>query len=399
MLQRVYRQIREANRDATVTVATSQSQVSSIRNQLGENVRLSVEPCRRDTFPAIVLAAAYLHDVVGLREEEPVIVCPVDPYVEGDYFECLKELEEEVRRSAEGLVLMGITPTCPSEKYGYIIPRDKGKLSEVITFKEKPDRETAESYISAGALWNAGVFGFTLGYILKTAHGFMDFTDWHDLYEGYERLDRISFDYAVAEKEKHIRVLRFSGEWKDIGTWNTLSETLTEDIIGRGIRDGECRNVHIINELSLPVLAMGLTDVIISASPDGILVSDKDSSSKIRSYVEDLGTQVMAAEKSWGSYRVLNTEETSLTVKAVLKAGHAFSVHSHRERDEVWVIVSGEGTARIDGMEQPVRSGDVITIEAGCIHTLRAGTELTVIEIQLGRGISVHDKIKYKTEK
>lgn len=86
MIQRIYRQIRNVNKDATVTIAASKAQVSSIRNQLGKEVGISVEPCRRDTFPAIALAAAYLKDIKGVDPEEAVVVCPVDPYVETDYF-------------------------------------------------------------------------------------------------------------------------------------------------------------------------------------------------------------------------------------------------------------------------------------------------------------------------
>lgn len=125
MVQRVYRQIKTIDTDATVTIATSKSQVSAIHNQLGENVGISVEPYRRDTFPAIALAAAYLKDVQGVGEEESVVVCPVDPYVEDDYFEALKALGERAQKSDSNLVLMGIEPTYPSEKYGYIIPLGK----------------------------------------------------------------------------------------------------------------------------------------------------------------------------------------------------------------------------------------------------------------------------------
>ena len=94
MVQRVYRQIKTIDRDATVTIATSKSQVSAIHNQLGTDVGISVEPCRRDTFPAIALATAYLHDVMGVGEDDAVVVCPVDPYVNDDYFEAIKKLWE-----------------------------------------------------------------------------------------------------------------------------------------------------------------------------------------------------------------------------------------------------------------------------------------------------------------
>ena len=92
MLQRMYRQIKTIDADTNVLIATSKSQVSAIHNQLGDDVAVSVEPCRRDTFPAIALASAYLKDVKKVDEDEPVVICPVDPYVEGDYFDALRTL-------------------------------------------------------------------------------------------------------------------------------------------------------------------------------------------------------------------------------------------------------------------------------------------------------------------
>ena len=161
----------------------------------------------------------------------------------------------------------------------------------------------------------------------------------------------------------------------------------------------DCANVHAINELGIPILAVGLKDVVISASPDGILVSDKDRSSGIKSYVEDLGQQIMYAEKSWGDFRVLDVAEGSMTVKVTLKPGHRMNYHSHERRDEVWTVIAGHGRTIVDGMEQPVRAGDVITMAAGCKHTVIAETELQLIEVQLGREISVFDKKKYELER
>ncbi len=398
MVQRVYRQIKKIDTNAKVTIATSKTQVSSIFNQLGENVGISVEPCRRDTFPAIALATAYLADVQGVDPEEPVIVCPVDPYVEDDYFEALKALSEQAEKGEANLVLMGIEPTYPSEKYGYIIPESKDNVSSVSTFKEKPDIKTAENYIAQGALWNGGVFAYKLKYVLNKAHELIDFTDYQDLFSKYDTLTKISFDYAVVEKEDKIQVMRFSGEWKDLGTWNTLTEAMEENSVGDAIINDKCDNVHVINELNVPVLAMGLHDVVISASPEGILVSDKEQSSYIKPYVDEIDQQIMFAEKSWGSFRVLDVETECLTIKVTLNAGHSMNYHSHKNRDEVWVVISGEGRTIVDGMEQEVSVGDVITMQAGCRHTIIAGTELKLIEVQLGKEISVNDKQKYSLE-
>lgn len=396
MVQRVYRQIKTADVNASVTIATSKSQVSAIHNQLSDEVGISIEPCRRDTFPAIALAAAYLHDVKKIPAEEAVVVCPVDPYVEPDYFEALGKLGDYARESEANLVLMGIEPTYPSEKYGYIIPADGGEISRVNKFKEKPDRATAAEYISQGALWNGGVFAFRLGYVLDRAHELIDFKDYNDLFKRYDTLEKISFDYAVVEHEPLIEVMRFSGMWRDLGTWNTLTEAMDSRSVGEALFNDECSNVHVVNELNVPILCMGLKDVVISASPEGILVSDKEQSSYIKPFVNTLDHKVMFAEKSWGSFRVLDIENESLTIKVTLNAGHGMNYHAHEYRNEVWTVIRGEGKAVIDGAECSVKAGDVLEMSAGTKHTVTAITTLEMIEVQLGRDISVHDKIKYE---
>ena len=395
MLQRVYRQIKQVDPDAKVTIATSKAQVSAIRNQIGEDVGISAEPCRRDTFPAIALVAAYLRDVTGISEEEPIVICPVDPYVEEEYFAVIEELGKQAAKAEANLVLMGIKPTYPSEKYGYIIPGSAEQVSMVSAFKEKPDKKTAQIYIERGALWNGGVFACRLKYLLDKAHELIDFEDYADLFEKYGELNRISFDYAVVEKEENIQVMRYEGQWKDLGTWNTLTEAMGENSVGNAIIGNACQNVHVINELNVPILAMGLSDVVISVSPEGILVSNKKQSSYIKPYIDEISQKVMFAEKSWGSFRVLDVENESMTIKVTLNPGCRMNYHSHRNRDEVWTVISGEGRTVVDGMEQKVTVGDVVAMQAGCRHTVIADTMLKLIEVQLGKEISVDDKQKY----
>ncbi len=393
MVQRIYGQIKATDPDATVTIATSKSQVSEIHNQLGEEVGISVEPCRRDTFAAIALATAYLHDVKGVPEEEAVVVCPVDPYVDAAYFQCVNNLYEEAAKGKKNLVLMGIEPTYPSEKYGYIKPTADGSWG----FTEKPTEEKAKEYIAAGALWNGGVFAYKLSYVLNKAKELLGTSDYSELFSGYDQLKKISFDYAVVEQETSIDVLKYAGQWKDLGTWNTLTEAMEENVVGDGILNEACENVHVVNELGIPVLAMGLKDVVISASPEGILVSDKEQSAKIKPFVDEINQQIMFAEKSWGSYRVLDVEDASMTVKVTLNPGHRMNYHSHDKRDEIWSVISGSGKTIVDGMEQLITPGDVITMAAGCKHTVIAGDQgLQLIEVQLGKDISSADKHKYE---
>ena len=398
MVQRMYQSIKKIDKDANITIATSKSQVSELINQLGDNINLSIEPSRRDTFPAIALATAYLHDVIGVSDDEPIVVCPVDPYVEDDYFKALESLYDLANKGNANLTLMGIEPTCPSEKYGYIIPKDKEKVSKVLEFKEKPTEINARNYIEQGALWNAGVFAYKTGYVLDIAHKLIDFTDYYDLFNHYESIKKISFDYAVVEKEKSIQVMRFNGLWKDLGTWNTLVETMTEATKGNVILNENCTNLKVINSLDIPVVCMGVKNMIVVSSPEGILVTTPEDSSYIKPIAEQLDSTVKYAEKSWGKYQVIDLNDSSITVKVALMMGHGMSYHSHERRDEVWTILSGEGTVIVDGMSQHVHAGDVVTIEAGCRHTIIANTDIELIEVQLGKDIDVKDKKKYELE-
>lgn len=395
MVQRVYRQITTVDAEAQVTIATGKKQVSMILNQLENKVNVCVEPERRDTFPAICLAAAYLHDVKKVADTEPVIVCPVDPYVENSYFEALKRLSELAAGGNANMSLLGIEPTYPSEKYGYIIPESKDEVSTVSTFKEKPDVETAKKYLTQGALWNGGVFAFKLSYLLEKAHELLDFKDYEDLYAHYGEQKKISFDYAVVEQEKSIQVLRYQGSWKDLGTWNTFTEAMGSNAVGNVTLNDTCEDTHVVNELNIPILCMGCKSMVIAASGDGILVSDKEQSAQIKPYVDKLAGQAMYAEKSWGSFTVLDVQDDSMTIKVELLPGHSLHYHSHEHRDEVWTVMSGMGSVIIDGMQRMVRPGDVVTMPAGCKHTLIAETKVSVIEVQLGKDINVDDKKKF----
>ena len=394
MIQRVCRQLQTSVPGVPITVATGREQVSLIRRQLGSGVNISIEPCRRDTFPAIALVCAYLHEARGVPLEEAIAICPADPYVDKAYFRAVLQLLKEAERgNSANLVLMGVEPTYPSEKYGYIIPVSQEMQSMVHSFTEKPDRETAAEYIEGGALWNSGVFSFKLRYALDKARELLDYTDYEDLFNRYADLPKISFDYAVVEKETSIVVQRYGGRWLDIGTWNTLAEVMPEHSIGRVTMDEVCGNVHVVNTLPMPILCMGLKDVVIAASPEGILVSDKQRSSAMKPYAERLHTPVMYAEKSWGEFRIIDAETESLTIKITLSPGRSLTYHLHERRDETWTVIEGRGWVKLDGNEFAVGEGQTVRIPRGSFHTIRAETLLKVMEIQTGEDIDVEDKI------
>lgn len=394
MAQRMYRMIKEADENSSVTIATSQIQVAQIKDQLGEKVGISIEPARRDTFPAIALACAYLSSK-GVGRDEAVVICPVDPYVESDYFDMLKKLSDEAAKGTANLTLMGIEPTYPSEKFGYIIPESKDDIAKVSEFKEKPTKATAEEFISQGALWNGGVFAFKLGYVLDIAKSVLGSDDYKTLYEGYEELTKISFDYAVVEKEDSIAVMRFAGQWKDLGTWNTITEAMDDAYTGNVVA-GECENTHVINELSLPVVTLGISDAVVVATPDGILVSDKESSAKLKDYVKK--QRPMYEKRVWGEYKVLDycihdDGNNSLTKHLVIKAGQHISYQVHQHRTEIWTFSEGYGDLIIDGKVTRIKRGDTAVITAGTRHAIKAADDmdLHIIEVQLGDELTEED--------
>lgn len=405
MVQRVWRQLEEVGMAGNSLIATSFSQVDMIKNQLGQDVHIVTEPERRDTFPAIALAAVYLYSVQNCSLDEVVGMLPVDPYVDNRFFSRVHDLERALNDSDAELALMGVAPTYPSAKYGYIIPK-KTKPQEYITvdyFKEKPSEEAAVKLIEKNALWNCGVFAFKLNYIIELLKKMGLPTEYYALLRNYHLLPKNSFDYQVVEKAKHIIALPYQGYWKDLGTWNTLTEEMSVQITGQGIISKEAKNAHIVNELDIPITLLGIDNVVVAASPDGILVTDKDASTKVKEYVNGLERRPMYEERRWGWYRVLEytkyAEGNEVLIKRIgINAGKNFSYQMHYKRSEVWTIVKGEGIFVYNDQLSHVRTGDVIHIPLAAKHTLRATTDMEIIEVQTGSELIEEDIFRTSNE-
>ena len=387
MVQRVFRQIQDADINAEIAIATGETQVESIKNQLGDKVSIVVEPQRRNTFPAIMLSAAYLYFERHCSKEETVVILPVDPYVDDKYFEALKSLDKAVQENKANLVLMGVKPTYPSEKYGYIIPSENDK-SLVREFKEKPDSKTAEMLIAQGGLWNCGVVSAKLGYLVDILLSKLHCYCYADVLNNYLQLEKDSFDYVVLEKSESVAVVSYEGDWKDLGTWNTLTEVMDEVPIGDVKISDDCVNTHVVNELEIPVVVMGAKDMVVAASPDGILVADKVQSSFIKKYVEDRDMRPMFEERSWGDYTVLNVSvdehgNKAVTKKKCIRAGNVIEETSHKTHSEVWTILSGKAVININGRNHDALPGDTYTIPKRVFHSLTAVENTILIEIQI----------------
>ena len=390
MVQRVYRQINETLNDVNITISTNEAQKNILEKQLGDDINIVCEPSRRNTYPAILLSAAYLYLIKKVDLNETVTILPIDAYVENNYFKNIELMNKVIKNSDTNICLMGITPTYPSEKYGYILNNNK------IEFKEKPNKELAIKYIEENALWNCGVFCVKLNYLIDLLKKKLNFKRFEDIIDNFDKLKNISFDYEVVEKEDKIKVIKYDGKWKDLGTWNTLTEEIDEKI-GKIVMN-DCKNTNVLNELNIPIISLGIDDAIIVASYDGILVSKKEESSHLNNYTNLLNERIKYEERRWGKYIVLEETNDKLVKTLYIDSGKNISYQRHKYRDEVWTIVKGKGIFVLDGIEKNVKENDVLYIPRNSKHSIKAISNIEIVEVQLGEKFIEDDieRFEYK---
>ncbi|MFJ7638313.1 sugar phosphate nucleotidyltransferase [Peribacillus sp. NPDC097206] len=405
MIQRVWNQLENVNLADRTIISTNKSQVDMIISQLGNDVPLIMEPSRRDTYPAIVLASLYLYSVESVDPEEVVGVMPVDPFAGDEFFEHMITLEKVLQQSMADLALVGIAPTYPSEKYGYIVPiasqntKHEEAFQRVSYFTEKPNHDKAKQLIKEGALWNGGIFAFKLGFLLNYIKTQGLPLSYAEVFNQFNRLPKNSFDYEVVEKSNNIIVVPYNGEWKDLGTWNTLTEEMKTPIVGKGSIGPDCRNVHVINELDIPVSVLGVSDLVVVVSPDGILVTDKEASQRVKEISLQIEERPMYEERRWGWYHVLDYTKFDeanevLTKRIGITANKNISYQRHFHRSEVWTIINGTGLFVLNDIIRVVNPGDVLEIPLGAAHGIKALTDLEIIEVQCGTELIEEDILR-----
>ena len=397
MVQRVVRQIEESSLDAAVTVVAGASHRDPIEVQLGEKVDVVIEPERRRTFPAIALAVSYLAMERGCSRDEVVVMMPSDTYAEARYFDKVAHMVSLVEQGVAEIVLMGVNPTGPSTAFGYILPGEEGEGYNLVhRFIEKPDVEYAQELLSQGAYWNGGVFAFRLGDMMNVVNRYVNADSFADLRSRYGEFPKISFDYEVAEVFASMAVVPYDGLWKDLGDWNALVEELPSATVGNVVLGKDTKDTAVINEMSLPVVCDGVNNIVVAAGHDGILVCGRDSSEYIKQYVNPINMRPMFEERRWGTYRVLDDTcyadgSHSLTKSITLHPGKYISYQIHHHRTEVWTFVEGEGIFVHDGDARRVKAGDTVIIPVEHYHSIKALTELTFIEVQMGNPLIEED--------
>lgn len=390
MLQRVFGQLRNAGLSENTIVCASSAQVELIESQLDGAAEVAVEPMRRDTFPAVMLSCAYLLSQKGAKPEDVVAFLPVDPYTTGEFFQRIKRLGEYIASSDQTIGLLGGVPTYPSTKYGYIVPqKGEGELLAVEGFREKPDEPTAEELVENGALWNCGVFCFKLSMAAQWLEKYGVGTDYEQMMADYEKLPRKSFDYEVLEHWEKIVAIKYDDVWKDLGTWNTLTEEMQENSIGDVTWDDTCENSHAINVLGVPMVVMGAKNMVIAASHDGILVADKHQSSYIKDCLSHIPDTSRYEERRWGTVKTIDNDEDdgtkSVTRRIKVVAGKSMPYHKHLKHTETITVLSGMGKLILEGTEVDLLAGSTVSIAAGKAHAVKAlGADMRLIEVSIG---------------
>lgn len=390
MLQRVFGQLKTAGLSENTIVCASDAQVELIESQLNSMAEVAVEPMRRDTFPAVMLSCAYLLSKKGATKDDVVAFLPVDPYTTGEFFERIKKLGEYIAKSEQTIGLLGGVPTYPSTKYGYIVPeKSENELLKVEGFREKPDEATAEQLVKNGALWNCGVFCFKLSMAAQWLKKYQVTIDYDKMVADYEKLPKKSFDYEVLEHWNNIVAIEYDDIWKDLGTWNTLTEEMRENSIGDVTWDDTCENSHAINVLGVPMVVMGAKNMVIAASHDGILVADKHQSSYIKDCLENISDESKYEERRWGTIKTIDNDEDdgtkSVTKRIKVVSGKAMPYHKHEKHTETITVLSGMGKLILEGTEVDLLAGSTVSIAAGKAHAIKAlGSDLRCIEVSLG---------------
>ncbi len=378
-----------------------------------DKLHFLLEPCGRNTAPAILMAA------FALLERDPdsvMLVLPADHLIRD-----LAAFEEAVDRAEqlaeEGwLVTFGIPPTAPETGFGYIRagqPLDD-QAWQVDRFVEKPDQQTAREYLQTGQYqWNSGMFCFRADVLLDTArrHAIELFqacrASWQNIprerlpleldADTFCAVPDISIDYALMEPADNRAVVQAGFDWSDVGSWTAVSDLTEQDdqgnrLLGKTITI-DSRNCYIQTDDHHLVAAVGVEELVIVETGDCVLVAHRDRVQDVRQVVErlkgwedDAAIHHKTTFRPWGSFTVLQDAPGFKVKRLSIKPGGVLSLQRHRHRSEHWTVVSGVARVRIGEREQLVIANQSVYVPANTLHRLANETDqpLELIEVQCG---------------
>lgn len=398
-IQILWKQLQQLHLGKDSMFVTNAQQSELLYNQCGRNIKIIEEPVQKNTFSAICLAALYMKEIEQCNEDEWIAILPVDLLIKPSFLHAVQQLPKLAMQHDAPIGLIGFPPTYIETEKGYIDispGSTNGHISIIQQFIEMPSMEVAKQLIDQGALWNSGVYVFQIKTLLQVLNKLSFPIQYEQFVAQYDTMDIISFDYAMIEQIHGGVVYRYEGEWQDIGSWDRIAGKLSTEQIGIGSTNGQCENTHILNELLLPIHVVDVDNIIVAASYDGILVTNKHLRDEIKYDVKDTLAPQIFEERHWGNPRILEQfnhvdGKDVLVLHIQLSIGKNFSYHRHRYRSETWTIIEGEGELIVENEVRRVKAGDVIQIKVGQLHALKAITNLQFIEVQSGNPLIQED--------
>ena len=387
-----------------------------------------IEPSGRNTAPAILVAAL----MVAAKDPEGLLLVAPSDHVIPDEAAFGRAVRQGAGPAAEGrIVTFGITPDRPETGYGYLELAGQGDGPQPLArFVEKPDAATAAQMLAQGNfLWNAGIFLFKasimvdafrahapeyLSPVLAALDEAKDDIGFLRLAKGpWDSLPDQSIDYAVMEKAGNLTVVRFSERWSDLGGWDAVwREALLEEPSDTGVvTDGnstaiDCHDVLLRSDSDdLQVVGIGLTDVMVVATSDAVLVADKSRAQDVRHAVTALkakgckqATAFPRDHRPWGWFETLVMADRFQVKRIVVKPGAALSLQSHVHRSEHWIVVSGTARVTVDDKVTLVTENQSIYVPLGAVHRMEnpGKVPMVLIEVQTGSYLGEDDIIRYE---
>ena len=396
----------------SVTNTKHSSNVKMQLGQLSENSIILSEPISKNTAPAIALSVKYI--IENSDYDETILVVPSDLLIEkNELFEnSIKKAQEFVNQGF--IVTFGVKPAYPETGFGYI----KSENNKVVQFIEKPDKLTAEQYISDGNyFWNSGIFMFNVSTIVKELEKYcpeisaiikkINCSDTIPFTE-FDKMPNISIDYALMEKSDNIAMVELESDWKDLGSWQSIYEVSPKDNSGNvfvgHVMDKNSKNSFVYSSSKL-VATIGLEDTVVIETEDAILACKKDKTQEVKQIYETLkqqhdNTQMVhkTVYRPWGFYTVIAQGKGFQTKIIHVNKGQKLSVQSHNHRSEHWVVLSGMAKVVLEGKDHILSPGHSIDIDVKAIHSLQNpfNDDLEIIEVQKGDILSEDDIIRYE---
>jgi len=410
----------ELVKPSDIVIVTNQEYDHHVKTELiasqAQEAHVLLEPVARNTAPAIALAARYCVDRLGCGLDEVVVVTPADHIIRSveTFTANLRQALNMAKMNK--LVTLGVKPDSPETGYGYIqAGQPLGSGFAVESFHEKPNRVTAEAYLTGGSYyWNSGMFVFTIGCLMDELrvhqpdiYALSD-TVLGTMTDNFAKMPNISIDYAIVEKSKQVVMSPLTTEWSDIGSWDAIFNVLDKDENGNAIQ-GDCIPIDCSDTLILGhsrlIAGIGLEDLLVVETDDVILVAQKGESQKVKDLVSELTAQgrVEADEhttvyRPWGHYTVLSSGQGYKMKKIVVNPGQVLSLQMHYHRSEHWIVISGTAKVTIGENQQMVHENESVFVPQTTKHRLEnpGRLRLEIIEVQNGSYLGEDDIVRFE---